>query len=209
MKKLEIKKVDLKSLKGPKANDLKKLDAKTARLGLAALLVVLAVLIGGIALLSGGSGGGSSKSSPEAEGGPMAFSESELRTQASKLGHPVYWIGPRPGTSSYELSEPQEGTVYVRYLTGGAEAGDPQADYLTVGTYAVPEAAQALQKATTESEGAQELTQHEGYVVLGSANEFNAYIVFNDQPDLQVEIFSPQKGEAVELAGSGFLKPIG
>jgi hypothetical protein len=206
-----LKKIDVKKL-DPRKLDLKKLDAKTARLGLAGLLVVIAVLIGAIALLSDGSGGGGSESSAEKEGeakGGVALSASELIAKAGSLGRPAYWIGPRAGTTSYELSVTPDGRIYVRYLTGGAEAGDPKPDFLTVGTYPVPEAAQALQDATTGAAGSQTLTQHEGYEVLSSAEATNAYVVFDDQPDIQVEVFSPQRGEAAQLAGAGSLKPLG
>jgi hypothetical protein len=202
LKRLDIKKLDIR-----KAN-LKNPDAKTARMGLVVLLVALIVLFGGIALLSGGSGGGSSEGT-ESEGEAVALSASELVAQTKSLGHPVYWIGPRSGTTSYELTTSPEGSVYIRYLTGDAEAGDSRSNYLTVGTYPVPEAAQALQDATTGAEETEELTQHEGYEVLGSAETTNAYVVFDDQPDLQIEVFSPQAGEAVKLASSGFLKPVG
>lgn len=197
-----MKKLDIGSF------DRKKLNAKTARLGLIGLLVVVAVLIGVIALLSGSSGGGSSESS-EAEGEVVALSASELVARASSLGGPAYWIGPRAGTTSYELNAPADGRVYIRYLTGDAEAGDSRPNYLTIGSYPVPEAAQALQDATTEAEGSQTLTQHEGYEVLSVAEGNNAYVVFDDQPDVQVEIYSPEAGEAAQLAGSGSLRPLG
>jgi hypothetical protein len=186
--------------------DIRKLDARTARLGLVGLLILVAVLIGAVALLGGGSGGGSSDGAG-AKG--VALSAPELAAAAGKLGRPVYWIGPRSGTDSYELSVTPDGRAYVRYLTGGAEAGDPRPDFLTVGTYTVPEAAQALQDATTGGTGSQKLTRHEGYEVLGSGEATSAYAVFEDQPDVQVEVFSPRPGEAVRIAGSGSLKPLG
>jgi hypothetical protein len=204
-----LKKIDVKKL-DPRKLDLKKIDAKTARLGLAGLLVVIAVLIGAIALLSDDSGGGSSESSETAgESKGVALSASELVAKAGSLGGPAYWIGPRAGTTSYELSVTPDGRIYVRYLTGGAEAGDPKPDFLTIGTYPVPEAAQALQDATTGAAGSQTLTQHEGFEVLSSPEATNAYVVFDDQPEIQVEVFSPQRGEASQLAGSGALKPLG
>jgi hypothetical protein len=34
-------------------------------------------------------------------------------------------------------------------------------------------------------------------------------MVFDDQPDLQVEIYGPGEGDAVELAKSGAVKQVG
>lgn len=195
------------SVRKLKKPNLKKLDVKTVRLGMLGLLVVVGVVVGAIALFGGDSGGGSEGS--EAEPEAVALSESELLAQAGTLGGPVYWIGPRAGTESYELGTPPDGRVYIRYLTGGAKAGDPRPDFLTIGTYPVPNARQALQSATKGAEENQKLSQHEGYEVLASNEETNAYVVFDDQPELQVEIYSPQAGEAAQLATSGALKPLG
>jgi len=185
---------------------VKKLDVKTVRLGLAGLLVAVAVVIGAIALLGGDSGGSSSEA---AETEPVALSASELLAQASSLGQSAFWVGARAGTESYELSSTPDGRVYIRYLTGDAEAGDPRPDFLTVGTYPVAEAKKALQAATKAAEGSQTLSQHEGYEVLSSKESTNAYVVFDNQPGVQVEIYSPQPGEAADLATFGSLKPLG
>lgn len=192
----------------PKKPNLKKLDVKRVRLSMLGLLVVVGVVVGAIALLGGGSDDGSSESSESAKNA-VALTESELLARASSLGGPVYWIGPRAGTASYELSTMPDGQVYIRYLTGDAKAGDPRPDFLTIGTYSVPKARQALQSAVKSAEGNQKLSQHEGYVALSSDEATNAYVVFDDQPELQVEIYSPQAGEAAELAASGSLKPLG
>jgi hypothetical protein len=197
----KVKKLDLKKI------DWKKLDVKRVRLGFAALILVVAIVLGGIALLGGDSGNDSSESGSSEEA--VALSESELLARASSLDGPVFWIGPRVGTESYELRSTPSGQVYIRYLTGDAEAGDPRPDFLTIGTYPVTEALQALKAATKTGEGSQKLSQHEGYAVFSSNEATNAYVVFDDQPDLQVEIYSPQVGEAAQLATSGSLKPLG
>jgi hypothetical protein len=160
-----------------------------------AVLVVLAIVIFG--------GDDSSESSA---GEPVALSESELREESGNLGHVTYWLGPKPGTTSYELTATPDGRNYIRYLTGGAEAGNPLPNYLTVGTYSLPNARQALRKATNGDSS--KLTKHNGYELLkGSSTD--VYVVFKDQPDLQIEIFDPTPGEAAKLAKSGALVPLG
>jgi hypothetical protein len=185
-----------------------KLNVKRVRLGLAALLVLAALVVGAIALLGGSDESESASGGSEFESNAVALSASELLAKAGALSGPVFWIGPRAGTDSYEFSSTPDGRVYIRYLTGGAEAGDPRADFLTVGTYPVPEAAQALADAAKSGEGGRKLSQHEGYEVLSSKGSTNAYVVFEDQPELQIEVFSPQPGEAATLAASGVLKPV-
>jgi hypothetical protein len=179
-----------------------KLDPKRVRQGAAALLAIAVVVVGIVALSGGSDDNGSSGGENEA----VSLSASELIARASSLGGPAYWIGPRTGTSGYELTETAEGRIYIRYLTDEAEAGDQRPDFLTVGTYPVAEAGKALEGVAKRGEG-QTLSQHEGYEVLSSGGT-NAYVVFDDQPDIQVEVFSPQQSEAAELADSGALKPL-
>jgi hypothetical protein len=176
---------------------------KTARLGAAALLVVVGLIVGIAALAGGGSGSSSEGGGSEA----VSLSASELLAKAGSLSGPAYWIGPRAGTSSYELTDTPDGRIYIRYLTGGTAAGDPRPDFLTVGSYPVAEAAKALEGVANSGEG-QTLSHRQGYEVLSSSGATNAYVVFDEQPDIQVEVFSPQAGEAAQLATSGALRPL-
>ena len=45
----------------------------------------------------------------------------ELEDAAGSKDQPVFWAGPQTG-SRYEFTETADGSVYVRYLTGNAEA---------------------------------------------------------------------------------------
>ena len=182
---------------------LRELDPITVRRAVAGLIVVAVLVILGVVLLGG------DDSDESSAGEPVALSESELLEESGTLGQPIYWVGPRPGTTSYELTTTPDGRIYVRYLTGEAEAGDPLPSFLTVGTYSVPNAKQALQKAIKSGEGSEKVSHHDGYEVLAGGSGANAYVVFDDQPDLQIEVFSPKPGEAAELANSGALVPLG
>lgn len=182
---------------------LKQLDVKTVRLALAGLIVVLAAIILAGALLGGGSDEG-----PSAEEA-VALSESELLARSSSLSHPAYWLGPRPGTTSYELTSTADGRIYIRYLTGDAEAGDPRSSFVTVGTYSLADAHQALAVAAGEDGEGRKLTKHAGYELLAGKKAKHAYVVFDDQPQLQVEVYSPKPGEAASLATSASLRPLG
>jgi hypothetical protein len=184
-----------------------KLDVKTVRLGLLALVVLVAVVFLLVTVLGGDDDSGD-ETTAASSGEPVALSESELIAEAANFSHPGYWIGPLPDIESYELTQTEDGRIYVRYLPEGTEAGDPNPNFLTVGTYAVPDAKSALGSAE-EGGGTEGVTEEDGFTMLKGGSGQNAYVVFDDQPDLQIEVFAPGQGDAVELATSGALKPIG
>lgn len=181
-------------------------DVKKVRLGVLAALAVAGIVVLAIVLL-GGDSGDESTTAAEEESQVAALSEAELLAEASGLGSPIYWVGPREDTESYELTTSEEGRTYIRYLTGDAEAGDERADFISVGTYPFPDAKAGLQRSAASGEG--RLEQGKGYDLLVPASGDNVYVVFDDQPDLQVEVFSPQPGEAEQLVGDGSLAPVG
>jgi hypothetical protein len=120
---------------------------------------------------------------------------------------PVYWAGEQAGTE-LELSRPGEGRTYVRYLTDGAEAGDPRADFLTVGTYVQPDPVAALRRQGKEPGG-----------VLGTAPGKAVVYFSRDQPqsvymaypgvDVEIEVFDPNFAHALQLVNSGQIVPVG
>jgi hypothetical protein len=52
---------------------------------------------------------------------PTAATLADLRTLAQRVGHPIYWAGPKPGYT-YELSTTSNGSVFIRYLPPGWES---------------------------------------------------------------------------------------
>jgi hypothetical protein len=179
------------------------MDVKTVRLGLLVLVVVAAIGFGLFAVL------GDDDEDEGASDAPVALSESELVAAAADFSHPAYWIGPIPETTdAYELTNLPDGRIYVRYLTDGAEAGDERPNFLTIGTYSKPDAVTALEE-TEEAGGTKGLSEEDGFTMLKGGSGLNAYVVFDDQPDLQVEVYAPGPGDAVELIEAGALKPVG
>ena len=100
-------------------------DVKRVRLG-AVVAVALAVGFGAWLLVRDGDGDSSTE---RAE--PVATTLADLRALDEQSGHPVYRVGPRPGTK-YEVTRTSNGNVYIRYLTEGAPVGDERPNYLTV-----------------------------------------------------------------------------
>jgi hypothetical protein len=180
---------------------------KTIRTAVAALIVVVALVVVLVNALEGGDDS-SEKESTKLGEDAVALSEAALLARAKSFEHPVYWVGGRVGTDSYELDTTEDGNVYVRYLTGDAKAGDPRANFLTIGTYPVQEARRALEKGAKTAKEGQKLSRHKGFEVLSSPGSTNAYVVFEEEPELQIEIYSPQPGEAADLATSGALVPL-
>lgn len=176
---------------------------RNIRIGIGVVVVIAAAVILALTVF-----GGDDEDDSASAAEPIGLSEADLTAKAPSFSHVAYWVGPQPSTSEYELTQTPDGRIYVRYLTEGADVGDQNPSYLTVGTYALPDARDAL--VTAEQQGGTEgLSEKDGYALLKGGNGLNAYVVFDDQPDLQIEIFSPIPGQAVELAKSGALTPLG
>ncbi|HEX3172604.1 MAG TPA: hypothetical protein VHQ43_00095 [Solirubrobacterales bacterium] len=131
----------------------------------------------------------------------------QLSEAAAVAGHPVYWLGPRPGTS-YELTEGEGGPFYVRYLSGGAAAGDERADFVTVATYPQPGGVASLRRSARERPGAKIARTDDGAVLLvDPSSPKNAHLAYPGA-DLQIEVYSPAPGEALRLASRGKVQRV-
>ncbi len=137
-------------------------DAKSLRILRTALLVLVIALIAAVVVwIVNGNGGGDGEEAeaPVAPGAARIVSPAELGEAAATSGAAIYWAGER-SDAELELSEVgaeakggEASRTYVRYLTGGAEAGDPKPAYLTIGTYSEPHAYGEL-KSSAKSSGA-------------------------------------------------------
>lgn len=140
---------------------------------------------------------------PRAGGGPVASSAGELSSLQDELGHPVYWAGEQDGEIELTLTDDER--VYVRYLDGDAEIGDPRPEFLTVGTYPVEGAFESLERARKRGSKAAE-TPDGGLVVTDEASPTSVYIAYPEQ-DLQVEVYDTDPARALDLAVSGGVRP--
>ncbi len=131
----------------------------------------------------------------------------ELSQTASDQASPIYWAGTQPETE-LELNRPDESSTYVRYLTGGAEAGDSGTDFLTVGTYAFPDAAEALTELSQKPGGVSAKTPDGGVMYFNRSRPENVYIAYPGE-DVQIEVYDPDPKRALGLAASGKIVPIG
>jgi hypothetical protein len=134
-----------------------------------------------------------------------AASLATLRALPGLLGHPVYWAGQRAGVT-YELTRTPDGRVYIRYLTGGAKVGSPLPDFLTIGTYVVPNAEAALRTAAAQP-GAIRIPFQDGFAFYNRARPTSVYFAASGS-GVQVETYDPSAAVARRLVESGAITPI-
>jgi hypothetical protein len=149
----------------------------------------------------GGSGSDSSSSQTTSSGAAEIVSADSLREAAAEGTTPVYWAGERDGTE-LELSRPDKERTYVRYLTGDAEAGDKRADFLTVSTYAQPNAVASLRRQSKRSGGTIAHAPGNATVYFDQENPRSVYLAYPGTP-VEVEVFDPSFKRALRLVDSG------
>ena len=160
-----------------------------------ATVLALALLAG-----CGGSGSDSSTSQTTSAGSAEIVSPNSLRETASEA-IPIYWAGEQESTE-LELSRPDKDRTYVRYLTGGAKAGDKRADFLTIGTYAQPNAVASLRRQSKRSGGTLGHAPGNATVYFDRANPQSVYLAYPSAP-VEVEVFDPSFKRALQLVDSG------
>jgi hypothetical protein len=138
--------------------------------------------------------------------GPVKASAEDLRALAGSLGHPLYWAGPKAGTT-YELKVSEDGGVYVRYLPPGMDVGSNKG-VLTVVTYPVAHGF-AVTKEGGKVKGTLTKKLPGGAVAIHARdNPHNVYVGFPGE-DVQVEVYSPSPVEATSLVTRGKIVPVG
>lgn len=166
-------------------------------LGAVVVLVVVIVLIA-----SGGESGGGGES-----GEAKVVSAEALREEVSSAGTPVYWAGEQPG-SELELSQPGGERTYVRYLTGGAKAGDPRPIFLTVGTYAQAKPVAALRRQGMQPGGVVGSAPGHATVYFNRDDPHSVYLAYPGVP-VEIEVYDPSFKRALRLVDSGQIVAAG
>jgi hypothetical protein len=165
-------------------------------------MAIAAVLVIWLLIDDSDSGGSESSASTGAE----IVSEESLREAAAEQGTPIYWAGPPEEDAELELSQPDSERTYVRYLTEGAEAGDPE-PFLTVGSYALENPTAALRRQGNETGGVLASAPNNGTVYFSRNEPESVYLAY-PRIDVQVEIFAPDFEEALQLATSGQIELV-
>jgi hypothetical protein len=141
-----------------------------------------------------------------ATGDARIVSESDLPGLPSEVGHQVFWAGALSGTK-LEFSSDETGNVHLRYLTEDAEAGDAKQSYLNIGSYPFAGAYQATRK-LANGPNVVKVTEHGGIGFYDPSNPYSVIIAWPSQPDLQVEVYDPEKNRALDIVRSGDIVPV-
>ncbi len=167
--------------------------------------VLAAVLL--ISVLDNGNDNSSSSEETTASTTAAIVSADELREKATEQEGPVYWAGEQEG-SEIEFSQPEAGRTYVRYLTGGAEAGDPNSEFLTVGTYEFKDATKALKGQAKQPNGVLASAPGGGVVFFDTTHPQSVYLAYPGE-EAQIEVYDPNPKRALGLVSSGLIVPVG
>jgi hypothetical protein len=137
---------------------------------------------------------------------PARTTPGGLKKLAAQLGHPVYWLGPQPGTT-LELSRTPDGRVYIRYLSKGVAPGSKK-PFLSVGTYPMRRAATAT-KVEANKAGAVKIRLPRGAVAFYTkARPTNVYVAFPGRGE-QIEVYDPATSNgAQKLVAAGKVAAI-
>jgi hypothetical protein len=166
-------------------------------------VIVVALAVGLIIWLVRRDNGGSSSPST---GNATAVSVGQIRTLAASVSHPIFWLGPKKG-STYELTRTPNGSIFIRYLPQGAEVGT-KTPYPTVATYPFPGAFPALQ-AVAQQRGVTGLTLTHGGLAEVSKKDPKSVHVAYPGVDYQIEVYDPTPGAAMGLVAAGRLAAFG
>jgi hypothetical protein len=172
--------------------------AKANRLRIGAAIAVLIAIVVVIAATSGGD-------SKSAANGAEIVSVNELREKVAEGGAPAYWAGERPATK-LELSQ-SPGQIYVRYLTGDAEAGDPRPAFLTIGTYQTHDPIAALRRQGRAPGGV--VAKAGGATVYFSRTHPHSIYLAFPGVEAEIEVYDPSFKLALRLVNSGRIVPVG
>lgn len=178
----------------------------SSKRGLRLRLAIAAVLAIGLVLWIALRDDDSDDSSSGSNGAEIVSVDS-LREAAGEQGSPIYWAGEQEG-AQLELSQPDSSRTYVRYLTAGAEAGDPNPDFLTVGTYEDPNALQNLRTRGNDPGGVLAKAPG-GATVYFDRNRPNSVYVVYPGVDAQIEVYDPEFKRALQLVNSGQIVSAG
>lgn len=134
----------------------------------------------------------------------VAATAVRLQKLSARLGRPLYWVGPRNGTT-YELTQTPDGRVYVRYLPHGVQVGSGR-PYLTVGTYPVANA-YAMTRAAARRPGAVPIRVNGGIAFYETSHPTSIYLAFPGVNE-QVEVYDPSPAIVRRAVADHSITPV-
>jgi hypothetical protein len=138
--------------------------------------------------------------------GAVAVSPSDLSALAATLGHPIYWLGRKPGVT-YELARTDAGAVFIRYLPSGVAPGTKR-PYLTVATYPFRGSFAAVRRTAARDPTGTIRLSGGGLAVVDAGYPKSIHVAYPGLP-YQVEVFDPSPARARAIVSSGKVKALG
>jgi hypothetical protein len=166
-----------------------------------AALVTIAI----VAFVAFGGGDDDEKpAAPQTVNPPAPVKADELASLSESLGRPVYWAGPQ-GAKEYELTRQGQDRIVIRYPA--ATGTDAAQGSLTVATYKLDDAQQAVRRAARSETATLHRLPRGGLAVSDTARPTNVYLAYPKEP-YQVEVFDPKPGRALKLVLGRRVKPV-
>lgn len=165
--------------------------------------IVIALLAAAVVafLVTRGSDDQNSGSTATLGSDARVVAEDGINDLATEVDHPVFWAGPREGTE-LEVATKPDGSSYVRYLTGGAKAGDTRPDFFTVATYPVPDAYARLEEVAGKPNSRSRKLDKDTLLVYTGSEPTSVYLA-KKGVDLQIEVYDPTPGASLKAARAG------
>lgn len=130
----------------------------------------------------------------------------EIASVAEEAGHTVFWAGERPDTEIEFTDDPSK-NVHLRYLTDGKEAGTAEQTFLDIGTYPFSNAYETTRELSQQA-SVNKVPVEGGVGFYGKKNPYSVIMAFSDEPDLQIEVYHPEKDGALDVVRSGDIVPV-
>jgi hypothetical protein len=140
-------------------------------------------------------------------GGPKILPTSQVVSFARMAAGPIYWAGPPGPGSELEVTDTGTGTVFIRYLFGGAAAGDPRAIFTTVRTYRLMHAYRVVY-ADGAATGARRVNVPGGGIAVMSTKARDIYYVAFRHENYIAELYAESPAHALRLLLSGAVRPV-
>ncbi|MGH3430929.1 MAG: hypothetical protein ACRDQZ_25725, partial [Mycobacteriales bacterium] len=141
------------------------------------------------------------------EVGPIVLTVQGLENTRQALHQPIYWLGPKQGYR-YDLERTPSNDAYVTYLPPGVAASSNRTRYVVIGSYPLRNPEAALRKTANQSGNDIINLPGGGIAVPGKVHPHSVYVAYPTL-DTEIEVYSPQLGEARTLVLSGTLRPVG
>lgn len=148
----------------------------------------------------------SSTGSVKPGGGPVSTTEQDLVGLSQQVQQPIYWAGTMPGTNM-EVAQTSNNYIYLRYLPPDAPKGDSSPDVPFVGTYPTIDAFRNLRNYARHTKGPEVPIQNGGIALRVPGSPTSVYFAYPHE-DVQVEMYDPHPGRALNLVKSGTVRPV-